>query len=180
MKPDTAPRNAPESPGRVEFQVRFSLGTKGRRHERETRAVTQAEAPVARKLAPDPAPAFVPACQVPKITRLLVLGHHFERLVRAGAVADYAEIARLTGLTRARVTQIVNLTLLAPPIQEAILTTPRGSPEAVAKTERDLRATVRRPGWSSQRKTLREANPVPRVKSRKIWSHPRPSIPTFP
>ncbi len=48
-------------------------------------------------------------------------GITFERLVRDGVVKDYAEIARLTGLTRARVTQIVNLTLLAPDIQEKIL-----------------------------------------------------------
>src|SRR5438128_2207912 len=59
--------------------------------------------------------------RVPKITLLLVLGHHFERLVRDGAVKDLAEIARRTGLTRARVTQITNLTQLAPDLQEAIL-----------------------------------------------------------
>jgi len=58
---------------------------------------------------------------VPRIVHLLVLGHHFERLVRDGVVKDYAEIARLTGLGRARVTQVVNLMLLAPEIQENLL-----------------------------------------------------------
>ena len=59
---------------------------------------------------------------LPKIALLLVLGHHFERLVRDGIVKDYADIGRRTGLTRARVCQIVNLTLLAPDIQEAVFT----------------------------------------------------------
>ena len=105
----------PESPARVEFTVQFSPGPKGRRRAREasrqpdpTRATGSTEASA----------KAASAKGVPKITRLLVLGHHFERLVRDGVVKDYAEIARLT---RARVTQIVNLTLLAPEIQEAIL-----------------------------------------------------------
>ena len=57
----------------------------------------------------------------PRITRLLVLGRHFERLVRDGIVKNYAEIAWLTSLSRARVTQIVNLILLPPRLQEEAL-----------------------------------------------------------
>jgi hypothetical protein len=80
------------------------------------------------------------------------LGHHFERLVRDGVVKDYAEIARRTGLTRARVTQIVNLTLLAPRIQQLIL-----GPEELAGTdlsERQLRSSKAVSEWSSQLRTL--------------------------
>ena len=56
-----------------------------------------------------------------------MLGHYFEGLVRSGAVKDYAEIARRTGLTRARVTQIVDMTLLSPYEQEQLLSwTPVG------------------------------------------------------
>jgi hypothetical protein len=51
---------------------------------------------------------------------MLMLDHHFELLARDGRVKDYAAIAGLTGLSRARVTQIVNLTLLGPSIQEMI------------------------------------------------------------
>lgn len=150
MKPGTVPRIEPENPGRVEFQARFSLGAKGRRRVRE--APVEAAPPTAVASAPEPAPA-VPASTepVPKITRLLVLGHHFERLVREAAVKDYAEIARLTGITRARVTQIVGLTLLAPEIQDALLILPQGS----RVTERSLRPMIPRPDWRSQRSLWR-------------------------
>src|SRR2546425_11215479 len=108
----------PESPARVEYSVQFSRGPKGRRLARQ--ASGQPDPTHATGSVPAPSKT-ASASSVPKITRLLVLGHHFERLVRDGVVKDYAEIARLTGLTRARVTQIVNLTLLAPDLQEAIL-----------------------------------------------------------
>ena len=102
--------------------------------------------------APAPSPAPIPAPpHVPKITLLLVLGHHFERLVRDGVVRDYAEIARMTGLTRARVTQIVNLTLLAPDIQEAILSMEPPVDDLDPVHERSLREVVADPEWDRQR-----------------------------
>jgi hypothetical protein len=84
--------------------------------------------------------------RIPKITRLLVLGHHFENLVRKGAVKDYAEIARLTGLSRARVTQITNLTLLPPNFQERILFPTAG----FLFVERDARTVAAPIDWHSQ------------------------------
>ena len=45
-----------------------------------------------------------------------------EDLIRKGHVHDYAEIATLGHVTRARVTQIMNLRLLAPEIREELLT----------------------------------------------------------
>jgi len=59
--------------------------------------------------------------KLPRITRLLALAHHLQALLDQGIVKDYADIARLSGLSRARVTQIMNLMLLAPKIQEALL-----------------------------------------------------------
>ena len=63
--------------------------------------------------------------------------------VRDGVVKDYAEIARLTGLSRARVTQIVNLTLLAPAIQEEILVQDANPSEPLI--ENHLRESI--PEW---------------------------------
>lgn len=40
-------------------------------------------------------------------------------------VTNYAELARLGNVTRARVTQIMNLLMLAPAIQEKLLFLPR-------------------------------------------------------
>jgi len=92
----------------------------------------------------------MPAPRTPRVTLLLVLGHHFERLVRDGVVKDYAEIARLTGLTRARVTQIVNLTLIAPEIQEKILFSRWDIVHQIH--ERDIRRLVCMPDWPGQRR----------------------------
>jgi hypothetical protein len=51
----------------------------------------------------------------------MALAIHFEELIRQGVVTDYADLARLGHVTRARVTQIMNLRLLAPEIQEELL-----------------------------------------------------------
>jgi len=65
--------------------------------------------------------------KVPRLARLLALALRMEDLCRRGEVADFAELARLTMVTRARMTQIMNLLLLAPDIQEEILFLPRSS-----------------------------------------------------
>ncbi|HQR42645.1 MAG TPA: hypothetical protein PLX97_08170 [Gemmatales bacterium] len=71
-----------------------------------------------------PSPAL-PAGRIPRIAKLMALAHHFERLVVTGVVKDYAELARLGMVSRARISQIMNLLLLAPDIQEAILFLPK-------------------------------------------------------
>jgi DNA invertase Pin-like site-specific DNA recombinase len=57
----------------------------------------------------------------PRITRLLALAVKFDGLIQQGIIKDYAELARLGQISRARVTQIMNLLNLAPDIQEEIL-----------------------------------------------------------
>ena len=85
------------------------------------------------------------------MARLLALAHEIERRVRAGELGDLAHAARVLGLTRARVTQVVNLTLLAPEIQEAILAMPPVTAGRDAITERTLRPIVAQPNWETQR-----------------------------
>jgi len=51
----------------------------------------------------------------------MTLALPLQRLVQSGEVADYADLARLGHVTRARVMQIMNLLNLAPDIQEEIL-----------------------------------------------------------
>src|SRR6202158_2689984 len=63
--------------------------------------------------------------RVPRVARLMALAIRFEGLVRSGTVADYAELAELGHVSRARISQIMNLLLLAPDIQEQILFLPR-------------------------------------------------------
>ena len=55
------------------------------------------------------------------IARRIALGHHIEDLVERGELRDYAEAAERLGITRARLTQVCNLTLLAPDIQASVL-----------------------------------------------------------
>ena len=72
---------------------------------------------------PQPKPETRPEPQgtVPRIARLLALAHHIQDLIDTGQVKDLAEIAHRGHITRARMTQIMNLLLLAPDIQEDIL-----------------------------------------------------------
>ena len=59
--------------------------------------------------------------RIPRLSRYMALAIHFEDLIRRGIVTDYADLARLGHVTRARVTQIMNLRLLAPEIQDSLL-----------------------------------------------------------
>src|SRR5713226_8035601 len=62
-----------------------------------------------------------PPTRVPRIARLMALALKFEQLIRQGVVTDYAVLATLGRVSRARVTQIMNLLNLAPDVQEQIL-----------------------------------------------------------
>jgi len=72
----------------------------------------------------------------------------------SGKLRDYADVARLGRITRARATQIMNLQHLAPDIQEAVLFLPRTFAGRDAVTEHDLRAVAAQVDWNEQRKAL--------------------------
>jgi hypothetical protein len=67
----------------------------------------------------------LPAGRVPRVSRLMALALRFQGLLQQGLIADYATLARLGHVSRARVSQIMNLLVLAPDIQEALLFLPR-------------------------------------------------------
>ena len=56
-----------------------------------------------------------------RVALMLALAHRLQRAIDNGEIQDRAALARQYGLTRARVTQLLNLTLLAPDIQEEVL-----------------------------------------------------------
>ena len=85
----------------------------------------------------------------PRIACLLALAHRFDELICSGIVKDYAELARLGHVTRARLTQIMNLLALAPEIQEYLLWL--SSNRECAMTERDLRRIAAEVRWDRQR-----------------------------
>jgi hypothetical protein len=96
-----------------------------------------------------PEPQREPPPQPARIARLLALAHRVEQEVRREET-DLAGIARRYGLTRARVSQLQNLALLAPAIQAdlARLTTSAGARDRI--TERAIRSTTRESSWTGQ------------------------------
>ena len=99
------------------------------------------------------APALMPihTGRVPRVARLMALAIRFHKLIGEGQVADYAELARLAHVTRARITQIMNLLMLAPDIQEAILFLPRVDSGRASIHLRDLQPIALVPDWRKQR-----------------------------
>lgn len=126
---------------KVKFKVSFRAGRRGRKQ------VVTGERGV---------PETPPAARLPRVVRLVALAIRFDQLIRDGEVEDYAEIARLGQVTRARVTQIMNLLHLAPDIQEAVLAMPRVESGRDPITERDLRPIAAIPDWRKQRRLMEE------------------------
>ncbi len=94
--------------------------------------------------------------RVPRIARLMALALRFEALIRTGEVADYAELARLGRVSRARVTQIMNLLVLAPAIQEALLFLPSAQRGRDPIHLSQLQSIARMRDWRRQRRAWRE------------------------
>ena len=80
-------------------------------------------------------------------------------MIRDGELRDLADAARAIGVTRSRVTQIMNLLLLAPKIQEAILDLPPVTNGRDSVSERALRPIVAEPDWNGQLDLWNEVKP---------------------
>ena len=99
--------------------------------------------------APEPAPE--PVRRPARVAETLALAHRLEAAIERGDYRDRADVARQLGFTRARVTQILDLTLLARDIQEeiAFLEAVDGVEPLSERTVRDI---VRRESWAEQRR----------------------------
>jgi len=89
---------------------------------------------------------------IPRIARLMALAIRLDGLLRAEAFQDYAELARLGRVTRARMSQITKLLNLAPDIQEQILFLPN----IPGLNERNLRPIVNKIRWDQQRRMFQK------------------------
>ena len=123
------------TPLSVECEVHFHRPRKGRK---ELRVGAQ------------PVPG--PPGRTPRVARFMALALRLERLMRTGAVRDYAELARLGHVTRARVTQVMNLLQLATNIQEAILFLPRTERGRDPIILRQLQPIASNLDWEKQRR----------------------------
>ena len=89
--------------------------------------------------------------RLPRITKMMALAIRLYDLLATGQVKDQAEIARTAGITRARVTQILNLTQLAPDIQQAILDLQPTTDSAPCFRQHEIRQIAFHPNWKKQR-----------------------------
>ena len=91
-----------------------------------------------------------PEPTVPSVSRLLALAIRFEEQIRSGAVRDQSALARRLKVTQPRMTQIMNLTLLAPDIQEQVLSLKAFKGRRDRVNERKLRRIAGEPCWEKQ------------------------------
>jgi hypothetical protein len=117
---------------------------------------------------PPAMPVDLPEGNVPRIARLMALAHHFESLRQQGTVTDYADLARLGGVTRARITQIMSLLNLAPDIQEDILFLPRTTQGRDPISTRSVLPIAQIIDWKKQWKRWRELKVKPKSDSVRI------------
>lgn len=88
--------------------------------------------------------------RIPRISRLMALAIQFQKMLESGEVKDQAELAKLGHVSRARVTQIMNLLNLAPDIQEELLFLPRTLKGRDRIRERMFRKLTLETDWSRQ------------------------------
>lgn len=118
--------------GAVQVEVAISL-----RPRRPKASPGAQNAPVAELAGPP---------RIPRITRLMALAIKFQDMVDRDEVRDYADLARLGYVTRARLTQIMNLLLLEPDIQQRMIF----STGDTTLSEHRIRTAVKRIRWATQ------------------------------
>jgi hypothetical protein len=117
-----------------EHSIRFTHGNRGKRQLRSTKQSQKTPG------------------RIPRVTKLMALAIRLDQLIRDGVVADQAELARLGYVSRARITQIMNLLQLAPDIQEEILMLPRSLESRDVVSEHELRQVAAETSWAEQRR----------------------------
>ena len=96
-----------------------------------------------------------PVAVVPRVSKLMALAIHFDRLLRECGVADVKELSRLCHVTQPRISQILALNMLAPEIQEELLFLPRVTSGRPVIQERMLRPIAAEVDWGRQRELWR-------------------------
>jgi Recombinase zinc beta ribbon domain len=92
------------------------------------------------------------AGRVPRISRIMALAIQLEQMVRERQAPNYASLAQAGHVSRARLSQILTLTNLAPSIQETVLLLPRRMSGQECVTEKQLRIIARQVDWDCQKK----------------------------
>lgn len=90
-----------------------------------------------------------------RLSRLMALVIRYQQLIDEAHIANRADLSQLAEVSTARLTQIMNLLLLAPDIQEEILFLPLTTARQDPLSEREMRSIVAEPCWEKQREMWR-------------------------
>ena len=88
------------------------------------------------------------ACSPLRLNTQFALARYLDRLIESGELRSCSTVARLLGITKGRLSQIMALLNLSPDIQEQILT------GKLAASKRRVREVVGVVGWDGQRHAL--------------------------
>ena len=89
--------------------------------------------------------------RLPRVTQVMALAIQFQDMIQRGEARDYADLARLGGLTRERISQVMKLIWLAPDIQRDILEFSATTTSRFPITEVAVRRIAESFGWAKQR-----------------------------
>ena len=90
--------------------------------------------------------------RLPRVTQVLALAVYFQELIARGEARDYADLARLCGLTRERLSQIMELLWLAPDIQKEVLEFAHAGVGRFPISEVATRKIAEHLAWADQRR----------------------------
>ena len=96
--------------------------------------------------------------RIPRVSKIMALAIRFDKLIRDGVAKDQSTLARLGHVSRVRMTQIMNLNLLAPDIQEEVLHLPLHYCGREVVKECELRGIAAEVDWGRQREMWLERN----------------------
>ncbi len=131
------------------FEVHFPTGQRGRKR------IKRGPTPV----------VDTPSGRVPRLSRLMALAYHFENLIEQGGVYSQTDLAQLGHVSRARVTQIMNMLHLAPDIQAEILFLPPITQGREPIPETKIRPIIREVCWERQREMWRNLHQSINIKA---------------
>ena len=120
----------------------FHLGTARGRGGGSCRTIERTPAPV-----PEPERTRDDPDRVHPLARRMAMAIRCQQLIDSGVVPDQASLAAVAGMTRAWITVVMRLNLLAPDIQEEIL----GMNAADRVDHRKVQEITKIGLWSSQR-----------------------------
>jgi hypothetical protein len=94
--------------------------------------------------------------RLPRITQVLALAIYLEQMIMDEEAKDYADVARLAGLCRERISQVMRLLCLAPNIQVELLYLPATPTGQFPISETAIRKIASELLWDEQRRQWAE------------------------